>query len=1242
MSRDRSDGAAERTMSNTLFASLVIAQQPPPYFRLSVSGHRMRLRLKQQRLVELLAASALSQNHWALKVGLSRGHWSEIVNGKHLYPSAKTRVQILAALQVPLEELFDVEVGIDPLADVDFRRAIAERYIIDIELGQGGMGAVYLARDVRHGRVVAVKVISPEAVSGIGLTQFHREISTIAQLQHQNILTLLDSGDAAGHPFYVMPLVRGGSLRARLQRDVRLDLATTLRLVRGMADALHHAHNERVLHCDVKPENVLLNGDHAWVMDFGIARKLHSEIGEWPLRKELDISAGTPAYVSPEQASGEPNLDARSDVYSLGCMVYEMLAGRVPFGGTSTQEIVSTRFIVPPPPLRDFAPEVPSGVASVLERAMALPREQRPDSAAAFADQLERAAQGEPAMFAGASLTATRALSRARRRFHRSPAHAVGGLVRDFVNDVVLTMRGLRRSPGFGVIVILTLGLALGANATMFGIVDRLLLRAPAHIGQPEDVYKVRVARWFDRYLPPAPALSYPAFTSVRDNSRAFAEVAASMEDDISFGVGAEGRSLKGVLASGQYFSTLRVQPALGRFFTEAEDRLPAGEPVAVLGYAFWHSQFGSDSAVIGRGIRLNDRPYTVIGVAPEGFTGPQLDRVDVWTPLTTWFAGGPPLIATHRGYQFLFVLVRLRAGVSPTAATEDLARVYRDAHADFRDYEKKAIASLVPLIPAKAPASASDNGKVAALLFAMALIVLLIACANVASLMLARGLSRRGEVAVRRALGGNAGRLVRQFFTESLVVSLLGSALGLGVAYFASDVVRSLLLPGTTWDTRVLDGRVLFVTAITTLFASLTAGVVPLLRGTRSDVAAELHGAGRGSTGQPRRWLGGLLLVQMSLTTLLLVGAGLFVRSLNRAQNVNLGFQPQQLLRLDASLDRAGTSKRDIAAFYRQAAERIRTVPGVAAVGNVISAPYMSTYGVSVRAPGIDSVPKLPGGGPYMIRAGYGAMEALQLHLVRGRLVEPNEDRPGVPPVAVVTQRMATTLWPSKDPLQQCISIFDKPCAPVVGIVSDIHLQALREDPFMLFFMPLESSDTVAVPEMMLVRVSGRPEAMIDAIRRELLAMRPDLPYVRIEPYEELIAPEARSWRLGASMFSAFGALSLLIAAVGVYGVLSFSVRRRTRELGIRSALGASRAAVLRSVLFGGLGVTLVGVAAGAFVSFGLSSRLQPLLFQTSAREPVAYGFAALCIAMLALLASVIPGVRAARVDPLVALRAE
>jgi len=268
----------------------------------------VRVRLKQQRLRELLANSRLTQNHWALKLGISRGHWSEIVNGKHPYPSPRTRARMLETLACPLEDLFEIEAGIEPWADTDFRRAIADRYLIDSELGTGGMGAVYLGRDVRHGRTIAVKVISPEAVSGIGVAQFLREIATVAQLQHPHILPLFDSGEAAGHPFYVMPYIRDGSLRARLDRLTRLPASEAVTLTRGVAAALSHAHRHRILHCDVKPENILLDEGHPYVMDFGIARKLHTEVLPWTLRRELDLSAGTPAYVSPEQASGDREL----------------------------------------------------------------------------------------------------------------------------------------------------------------------------------------------------------------------------------------------------------------------------------------------------------------------------------------------------------------------------------------------------------------------------------------------------------------------------------------------------------------------------------------------------------------------------------------------------------------------------------------------------------------------------------------------------------------------------------------------------------------------------------------------------------------------------------------------------------------------------------------------------------------------------------------------------------------------
>src|SRR5262245_26956580 len=382
----------------------------------------MRVRLNQQRLLAYLAQSRLSQNHWALKLGLSRGHWSEIVNGKHLYPWAKTRDRMIEVLGLQFDELFTLETEAPSWADVDFRRAISDRYIIDSELGQGGMGAVYLARDARHGRTVALKVISPEAVSGIGVTQFLREIATVAHLQHPHILPLFDSGEVAGHPFYVMPYIRGGSLRARLKSAIRLPVDEAVALTTGIASALQHAHEARVLHCDIKPENILLDGSHAYVMDFGVARKLHTEFLPWTLRRELDLSAGTPAYVSPEQASGEAELDTRSDVYSLACVVYEMLSGRPPFEGPTTQQIVSRRFVAPPSSIREFAPEVPPQLDAAVERGMALDPRQRAATPAELAAAV--AAAGKPAtgIIPRLSVALTRGVSRLRRS-RRPVAH---------------------------------------------------------------------------------------------------------------------------------------------------------------------------------------------------------------------------------------------------------------------------------------------------------------------------------------------------------------------------------------------------------------------------------------------------------------------------------------------------------------------------------------------------------------------------------------------------------------------------------------------------------------------------------------------------------------------------------------------------------------------------------------------------------------------------------------------------
>jgi len=1150
---------------------------------------------------------------------------------------------MLETFGLPLDELFEIEAGIAPWADTDFRRAISDRYLIDSELGQGGMGAVYLGRDVRHGRTIAVKVISPEAVSGIGVTQFLREIATVAQLQHPHILPLFDSGEAAGHPFYVMPYVRSGSLRARLTAGTRLPVGEVLTLTRGVAAALEHAHRQRILHCDVKPENVLVDEVHAYVMDFGIARKLHTEVLPWTLRKELDLSAGTPAYVSPEQASGERDLDARSDVYSLACVVYEMLTGHTPFEGTSTEAIVSKRFFQAPPPIRAYAPEVPPLLEAAVLAGMALEPARRPDSAAAFAARLGEAGSGVSRVWARSSITITRALRGAR-------IERIGGFMMEGIRqDLVHAWRGLRRAPGFALVVILTLGIALGANATMFGLADRLLFRAPTGIGHPEQVHRMYVARWIQGLTSAGSTMSYPSFEDFRDRTRSFSQVAAIDEVIYSYGTGAAARPVHVTQATGQYFALLQVHPLLGRLFGEAEDAAPSGTPVVVLSHGFWKSAFGGDASVLGRTVELGKKPFTVIGVAPEGFTGTELSAVDLWVPMSTSekTAFGDDGWRTNRGSQWLQTFARIKPGVSEGTAAEDATRAYREGHAASTsgDFHKKAVASFAGLTGASLAGAEGNTGRVAAWLLGVTVMLLVIACANIANLVLARGLLRRGEIAVRLALGVSRGRLLRQLLTESLLLAGLGFALGLVLVRFGSDLVRAVLLPGYAWEGSPVNGRVLLVTGVATLLAAVVAGLLPLWRGTRSDVAAQLHGGMRATAAHSKKLRTGLLLLQTGLATALLIGAGLFMKSLRAINGLDLGFTPSDLAVVTVDLQGQGATGTEIRAFYQEAAERIRKIPGIQAAGLSIGAPFLGNWSENVGLPGGDSMPELPGGGPYYFRAGRGLLEALDVRLLRGRLFTEADDRADAAPVTIVSELMARTLWPGRDALGQCLVRGEKKlCSTVIGVVADLHRQALEEraQKFMLYFTPLLQDTEFGVPQLMLVRVSGDPQRWTEPIRRELLAIRPDLPYVRLRPYQDLVDGRARSWRLGATMLTIFGALSLVIAAIGLYGVLSFAVTQRTQELGIRAALGATPSRLMRLILGNGMVTAVVGTILGTALAVAMSGRITPLLFRTSALDVVVYVGTAATILGVAAVASWIPGRRATRVEPVRALKAE
>jgi serine/threonine protein kinase len=554
-----------------------------------------------------MARSNLSQNHWAMKLGLSRGHWSDIVNGKHPYPSVKTRERILEVFKVDLAELFETEAG--GWSDHHFQAAISDRYLIDRELGHGGMGTVYVARDVKLGRLVALKVVSPEAVSGIGIKQFLKEIRYSARLDHHHILPLHDAGEAGGYPYYVMPYVRGGSLRDLLNRKQRLAVAEATTIVGGVAAALSYAHENHVLHCDVKPANVLLSGEHAFVADFGISRAIHAEAFEWGKPTALDTSAGTPAYVSPEQAGGESDLDARSDVYSLACMTFEVLAGRAPFSGNNTMAVVAQRFTAEVPDLKRLAPDVPARVANTVKRGMSLDLERRPQSVSEFARSLERGASHampirEHISLVGSRLSAFRSRVTGRSPSGTRPTPGSPALVKglqmlgSIKQDVTYAFRTFTRAPAYAATVVLTLAFGIAANALVFSLMSPYFLR-PLPFDDPDRLVQLghvdSLAGW------DGARFSLPQLEDYRSRSRAFEDLGAYYYGSRNL-TGVEGpqRAQIGFL-TGNMFSILQAEPALGRTFLPEEGELTA-PAVAVLDHGLWQRRYGADPEILGIG----------------------------------------------------------------------------------------------------------------------------------------------------------------------------------------------------------------------------------------------------------------------------------------------------------------------------------------------------------------------------------------------------------------------------------------------------------------------------------------------------------------------------------------------------------------------------------------------------------------------------------------------------------------
>jgi predicted permease len=815
--------------------------------------------------------------------------------------------------------------------------------------------------------------------------------------------------------------------------------------------------------------------------------------------------------------------------------------------------------------------------------------------------------------------------------------------------DLTVSLRGLRREPLFAIGIVVTLGLGIGVNATMFGVIDRLMLRGPEGVADARRVERLYItANEGANGIKTRSILGYVSYATLRDRATSFAGLGAySTGGSTVYGTGAQAREIPAARATWDLFKTLGAKPVVGRFYDATEDHPPRGENVVVLGYDFWQSEFGGDDRVLGRRITLGDTPYTIIGVAPRGFTGPERVRADVWFPMS--LTAPTPHWAVTYNAQWLKVVARLKPDVDADRAGIEATTILRAAYTGDKPYMHQLVASVRPLWFDR-EGRPSQVVSISRWLMGVAIVVLLITCANVANLFIARTRRRRREIAVRLALGVGRAGLVRLLLIETLVVAGGGAVAGLGVAALGGKLMRATLLSSVAWSGSAIDGRVFAFTFVIAIGVGLIVGVAPALDATRLDLVRSLKTGDRDGGGRRKTLRATLSAAQAALSVVLLAGAALFVASLWRVKNVDLGFEPARVLRADPRFTPgllAGPNARQIRAQGFDAALRlVQTLPWVEHAAIAAGSPYGNGFTVDVTIPGRDSLPSLPGGGPYVSAVSADYFATLGIALRRGRTFTP-ADHAGTTPIAIVAETMAAIVWPGQNPLGKCLIVGDRqngqptpPCAIVVGVVNDVHRESVREPATMQYYIPLGQEQGFG-GSTLVVRPHGPiPEAMT-ALNRALTSM-PQFSYATIETIQQSIDPEFRPWQLGAVMFGVFGLLALIIAAVGLYSVIAYVVSDRTRELGVRLALGATSGRVMRDVIVGGVATTTLGVLAGTIVALAAGRFIQPLLFNVSAWNPFVLGGVAAVVIGVALVAAWGPARRATRIDPVLALRAE
>ena len=823
--------------------------------------------------------------------------------------------------------------------------------------------------------------------------------------------------------------------------------------------------------------------------------------------------------------------------------------------------------------------------------------------------------------------------------------------IHDFLHDLRYGLRMLRKSPGFTLIAVLTLALGIGANTAIFGVVDSLLLR-PLPVENPSQL---TVLAFRQGSGPLLTQFSIADFRDIRS------QTTGSFSDMLGFQLGFDGLSLEGkadraltAYVSGNFFSMLGLKAYLGRLILPSEGETPGADPVIVLSYSYWKAHFGSEPDIIGKRILVNGRPNTVVGVAPRGFYGLYpAPGVEAYLPLAMVGSdepGWPSDLFVNRILQNLYVLGRLQSGASLQSAGAALNVVARRLSEQYPESNKGMTLSVYSERFARPdPGPAGTLIKVAALFLALVAMVLLLACANIANLLLVRATGREREMAVRAALGAGRNRLVRQLLTESILLALLGGLAGLLLGLWGGRAIASIDLhqPVEVHLYAGFDWRIFVYSFGAALITGVLVGMVPALRASRTHISAALHESGRSIAAGKNRLRSGLVVLQVAGSLMLLVIAGLFARSLVAVQHSNLGFDPHNVVELTMDPTEVGFNETQGLAFYKSLLTRMNALPGVQSAALTSSVP-MGNYGSNDYLK-VSDYQNPPGQGLPLV--GYGVVspryfDTMHIPIFRGRSFT-DGDVSGSPYVAIVNQAFANRFWPNQNPIGKHfakVSGATNPLYEVVGVAKDSRFFDLTSPIGAFFYLPLAQDYALGSLQTLEVRSAAPPDAVIREAQGVVRGLAPDLPLFSIQTMEEGLDTlnGLLLFQLGAGIAAALGLLGLILAMVGVYGVISYSTSQRTHEIGIRVALGAQQSEILKMILGQGLVIVALGLIVGCIAAFAVARLISNFLVGIGPGDPITYSAVTIVLGLVALMACYIPARRAMRVDPMVALRYE